>query len=97
MPRHYSRILRISTVDSPLRRTSALGVPRRPVASGISKWVSGYTSQEVCPWNVSFAKELREPAFRARDIIAERDARTLAREILAMGMRSSARRSRDRR
>jgi len=40
--------------------------------------------QEVCPWNESFARELREPAFRARDVIAGRDARTLAREMLAM-------------
>jgi epoxyqueuosine reductase len=45
--------------------------------------------QEVCPWNVSFAKELREPAFAARAMFAEsgtRDgARALAREILMMG------------
>jgi len=40
--------------------------------------------QEVCPWNESFAQELREPAFRPRAAIAGRDARTLAREILAM-------------
>jgi epoxyqueuosine reductase len=40
--------------------------------------------QEVCPWNESFAQELREPAFRPRAAIAGKDARTLAREILAM-------------
>jgi hypothetical protein len=25
------------------------------------------TSQDVCPWNVSFASELREPAFAVRE------------------------------
>ena len=38
--------------------------------------------QEVCPWNVQFAQELKEPAFAAREVIAGKDARTLAREIL---------------
>jgi epoxyqueuosine reductase len=40
--------------------------------------------QDVCPWNVRFAQELKEPAFAAREAIAGKDARTLAREILAM-------------
>lgn len=40
--------------------------------------------QEVCPWNEKFANGLREPAFAPRGAIAGRDARTLAREILAM-------------
>lgn len=40
--------------------------------------------QEVCPWNVKFAQPLREEAFKARPAIAGKDARTLAREILAM-------------
>jgi epoxyqueuosine reductase len=40
--------------------------------------------QEVCPWNESFAQELREPAFRPRAAIAGKDARTLAIEVLAM-------------
>jgi epoxyqueuosine reductase len=40
--------------------------------------------QEVCPWNVRFSQELREPAFAAREAIAGKDARTLARDILAM-------------
>ena len=40
--------------------------------------------QEVCPWNVKFAQSLKEPAFQAREAIAGKDARTLAREILAM-------------
>jgi epoxyqueuosine reductase len=40
--------------------------------------------QDVCPWNVRFAQELREPAYAAREVLAEKDARTLARELLAM-------------
>jgi len=40
--------------------------------------------QDVCPWNVKFSRELREPAFAAREAIAGKDGRTLAREILAM-------------
>ncbi len=40
--------------------------------------------QDVCPWNVRFARELSEPAFAARQTIAGKDARTFAREILAM-------------
>lgn len=39
--------------------------------------------QDVCPWNVRFAQELKEPAFRSRDALAGKDARILAREILA--------------
>jgi epoxyqueuosine reductase len=40
--------------------------------------------QEVCPWNVRFAHELTEPALRAREAIGSKDARELAREILAL-------------
>jgi epoxyqueuosine reductase len=40
--------------------------------------------QEVCPWNEKFSLSLREEAFRPRAAIAGRDARTLARELLAM-------------
>jgi epoxyqueuosine reductase len=40
--------------------------------------------QEVCPWNETFALPLREDAFRPRAAIAGKDARTLARDILAM-------------
>ena len=46
-----------------------------------------YTSQSVCPWNVRFARELPEDSpFRPRDALAGKDARTLAREILAMDL-----------
>ncbi len=41
-------------------------------------------SQNVCPWNVRFASEPKEPAFAPREVLARRDARTLAREILQM-------------
>jgi epoxyqueuosine reductase len=40
--------------------------------------------QDVCPWNVRFARELREPAYAARAALAGKDARTLARDVLAM-------------
>ena len=40
--------------------------------------------QEVCPWNVTFARELTEPAFAPRAAIAGKDARTLAQDLLAM-------------
>jgi epoxyqueuosine reductase len=40
--------------------------------------------QDVCPWNVRFSQELKEPAFATREAIAGKDARTLARELLAM-------------
>jgi epoxyqueuosine reductase len=40
--------------------------------------------QDVCPWNVRFASAVREPAFGARAVIGDHDARALAREILLM-------------
>jgi epoxyqueuosine reductase len=46
--------------------------------------VSGYTFQNVCPWNVKFSRDATEAAFVAREVIAGKDARTLATEILAM-------------
>jgi epoxyqueuosine reductase len=42
-------------------------------------------SQSVCSWNVRFAEELTEGSpFTPREALADRDARTLAREILAV-------------
>jgi epoxyqueuosine reductase len=41
--------------------------------------------QDVCPYNVKFARELREPAFAAREAIRGKDAGTLARELVAIG------------
>ena len=41
--------------------------------------------QEVCPWNVRFAQELPDDSpFEAREALAGRDARRLARELLMM-------------
>jgi epoxyqueuosine reductase len=40
--------------------------------------------QEVCPWNISFSRELSEDAFRPRQMLSGGAARDLAREILAM-------------
>ncbi|MGH7694720.1 MAG: tRNA epoxyqueuosine(34) reductase QueG [Gemmatimonadaceae bacterium] len=38
--------------------------------------------QEVCPWNVSFALALEEPAFRPRAALAGKDAAQLSRDLL---------------
>ena len=43
----------------------------------------------MCPWNVRFSEELKEPAFAPRAALGTadgdvKDARTLARELLAM-------------
>ena len=38
----------------------------------------------MCPWNVKFAREVKEPSFQPRAAIAGKDARTLAADILAM-------------
>jgi epoxyqueuosine reductase len=55
------------------------------VASGISKRIYRQTSQDVCPWNVRFAESLPEDSpYQPREVLREKDARTLARELLAM-------------
>jgi epoxyqueuosine reductase QueG len=55
------------------------------VPSGISKRLYRQFSQDVCPWNEKFSRALPEGSpFAARDAIAGKDARTLARELLAM-------------
>lgn len=42
-------------------------------------------SQEVCPWNVTFARELPDDSpYGARDVLAGKNARQLARELLGM-------------
>jgi epoxyqueuosine reductase len=39
----------------------------------------------VCPWNVRFARELPDDSpYRPREVLAGKDARTLARELLGM-------------
>jgi len=57
---------------------------RPPVPNGISIQFCRHTSQEVCPWNVKFARPVTEPRFEARAVIASKDAKTLATDILAM-------------
>jgi epoxyqueuosine reductase QueG len=42
-------------------------------------------SQDACPWNVRFARQLTASSpFQPRAAISGKDARTLARELLAM-------------
>ena len=38
----------------------------------------------MCRWNVRLARELQEPTFAPCAAIAEKDARTFARDVLAM-------------
>ena len=64
-----------------------LPFPRKvnlPVFSGISKWVYRDISQSVCPFNIKFAQALKVPEFAPRAFLAAKDARTLAREVLAL-------------
>jgi epoxyqueuosine reductase len=52
--------------------------------------------QDVCPYNIKFAQELREPAFAPRAAIGNRDAQSIARDLLAMddeGFRTAFRNS----
>jgi epoxyqueuosine reductase len=57
-----------------------------PLRAGVGDRAYGCdVCQTVCPWNVRFAKELPEDSpFKPREALAGKDARTLAREILAM-------------
>lgn len=58
---------------------------RQPVTSGISKRLYRQFSQDVCPWNLKFATELPDGSpFAVREVIAGKDARTLADEVLSM-------------
>ena len=60
-------------------------IGRLPVSSSIIKRLYRHISQSVCPWNVKFSQELAEDSpFRAREFIAGKDARSLARGLLAM-------------
>ena len=55
-----------------------------PVRSGTAKWSYRHSSQDVCPWNTRFAQELQTPASAPRELLAGKDARTLARDLLQM-------------
>ncbi|CAN5894697.1 tRNA epoxyqueuosine(34) reductase QueG [soil metagenome] len=47
--------------------------------------------QEVCPWNVKFARTLPgDSPFAARKVLAHKDARVLARELLEMSQEESS-------
>ncbi|MCU0619483.1 MAG: hypothetical protein MUF40_06230, partial [Gemmatimonadaceae bacterium] len=54
--------------------------------AGVGERVYGCdVCQEVCPWNVKFARELRDGSpFAPRAFIAGKDAPTLARDLLAL-------------
>ena len=54
------------------------------VEMDISKWVYRDISQEVCPWNVKFARAKTVPEFAPREFIADKDAATLARDLFAL-------------
>ncbi len=55
------------------------------MASGTAKWLYRHSSQDVCPWNQRFAGSLPDGSpLAAREALAGKDARTLARAILAM-------------
>jgi epoxyqueuosine reductase len=54
------------------------------VPSGIAKWFRRRVSQEVCPYNRKFAKELSEPAFAPRAALAGMDTRSLSLSLLSM-------------
>ena len=47
--------------------------------------------QEVCPYNHKFARTLSEPAFAPRPAVAEKDARSLARDVLGMSQEGFSR------
>ena len=70
----------------PARPPQVTGFARvaHPVSNGIAIRFCRHTSQEVCPWNVKFARPVKEPSFQPRAAIAGKDAKALAAEILAM-------------
>ena len=47
--------------------------------------------QEVCPYNHKFARTLSEPTFAPRPAVAEKDARSLARDVLGMSQEGFSR------
>jgi epoxyqueuosine reductase len=61
------------------------GAIPEPLRARMGSWIYGCDiCQDVCPWNVRFAREIREPAFAPRAALAQTDARRLARELMTM-------------
>ena len=52
-----------------------------PLMSAISKRLYRHISQEVCPWNVKFAQELRTNEFRPRALFARSDSLEVTRAL----------------
>jgi epoxyqueuosine reductase len=80
-PRELDARRCISYLTIELREEIPLGL-----REGIGELLYGCdVCQDVCPWNQRFARELPEGSpFAAREALAGKDARTLARELLAM-------------
>ena len=62
---------------------------KAPIAEALREAVGEHlygcdVCQSVCPWNIKFSRDATEPAFAAREVIAGKDARTLANDIVAM-------------
>ena len=69
----------------PTRGTSAQFASVLPILYGC------HVSQEVCPYNIKFASGLPEGSpFAPREVVEGKDARTLARELLAMSQEEFA-------
>ena len=70
---------RLQVASSSLPTCFIVRIPvTTPVLSGIAIRVCGHVFRDVCPWNVSFAQELAEPALAAREALAGTDSRTRA-------------------
>jgi epoxyqueuosine reductase len=61
------------------------GVIPESLREGMGEMVYGCdVCQDVCPWNTRFAREVEDPAFATREVVAGKDGRSFAREVLAM-------------
>lgn len=50
----------------------------------ISKRSYRHITQTCCPWNVKFSEQRTERAFDVRPVLTDKDARTLARDLLIL-------------